>query len=103
MRYHMKHQFGVRDQAFLQTMHALTGSPLPEGNCVEVLKNGVQIFPSMLTAIKAARLTPSELPRSGVMRTPAGIRPVFHSEPELRRACLRTKEGRHGTKRALIN
>lgn len=57
MRYHMKHQFGVRDQAFLQTMHALTGSPLPEGNCVEVLKNGVQIFPSMLTAIKAARRT----------------------------------------------
>ena len=28
MRYHMKHQFGTRDLAFLQTMHALTGTPL---------------------------------------------------------------------------
>jgi len=57
MRYHMKHQFGVRDLAFLQTMHALTGTALSEGNRVEVLKNGVRIFPSMLSAIKAARKT----------------------------------------------
>lgn len=57
MRYHMRHQFGVRDVAFLQTMHALTGAPLAEGNSVTVLKNGVQIFPSMLAAIKAANKT----------------------------------------------
>jgi len=57
MRYHMRHQFGVRDVAFLQTMHALTGAPLAEGNSVTVLKNGVQIFPSMLAAIKAAKKT----------------------------------------------
>ena len=57
VRYHMRHQFGVRDLAFLQTMHALTGSAMFEGNRVEVLKNGVQIFPSMLAAIKAARKT----------------------------------------------
>jgi cardiolipin synthase len=57
MRYHMRHQFGVRDVAFLQTMHALTGAPLAEGNSVTVLKNGVQIFPSMLAAIKAAKRT----------------------------------------------
>jgi cardiolipin synthase len=55
MRYHMKHQFAVRDQAFLQTMHALTGSPLTSGNQVDVLKNGVEIFPSMLAAIRGAR------------------------------------------------
>ena len=36
MRYHMKHQFGVHDLAFLQTMHALTGAPLSSGNRVEV-------------------------------------------------------------------
>ena len=35
MRYHMRHQFGVRDLAFLQTMHALTGSPMSEGNAVD--------------------------------------------------------------------
>jgi cardiolipin synthase len=57
MRYHMKHQFGVRDLAFLQTMHALTGAPMSTGNRVEILKNGVQIFPSMLAAIRGARKT----------------------------------------------
>ena len=57
MRYHMRHQFGVRDMAFLQTMHALTGAPLSEGNKVEVLKNGIRIFPAMLAAIKGAKKT----------------------------------------------
>ena len=57
MRYHMRHQFGVRDVAFVQTMHALTGAALSEGNSVDILKNGVEIFPSMLAAIKAARRT----------------------------------------------
>src|SRR6266480_7430577 len=56
-RYHMKHQFTVRDLAFRQTMHALTGSPLLEGNRVEILRNGVQIFPAMLAAIRAAQKT----------------------------------------------
>src|ERR1043165_8073084 len=57
MRYHMKHQFGIRDLAFLQTMHALTGAPIARDNRVEILKNGVQIFPAMLAAIRAARKT----------------------------------------------
>jgi cardiolipin synthase len=57
MRYHMKHQFGVRDLAFLQTMHALTGSPMSEGNLVTILKNGIEIFPSMLAAIRDAKRT----------------------------------------------
>jgi len=57
MRYHMKHQFGVRDLAFLQTMHALTGSPMSEGNLVTILKNGIEIFPAMLTAIRDAQKT----------------------------------------------
>jgi len=57
MRYHMRHQFGVRDMAFLQTMHALTGAALSEGNRIEILRNGVQIFPSMLGAIRSAKKT----------------------------------------------
>lgn len=57
MRYHMRHQFGVRDLAFLQTMYALTGASLSEGNRVDILKNGDQIFPSMLAAIRAAKKT----------------------------------------------
>jgi len=57
MRYHMKHQFGVRDLAFLQTMHALTGTPMSDGNLVTILKNGIEIFPSMLAAIRDAKHT----------------------------------------------
>ncbi len=57
MRYHMKHQFSVRDLAFSQTMYALTGSPLMDGNHIEILRNGVQIFPSMLSAIRLAQKT----------------------------------------------
>ncbi len=57
MRYHMRHQFGVHDVAFLQTMHALTGSPMTPGNKTEILCNGVQIFPSMLAAIRGAQKT----------------------------------------------
>jgi len=55
MEYRMKHQFGIRDEGFVQTMHALTGSALIPGNRVDVLCNGVQIFPSMLAAIRSAR------------------------------------------------
>jgi cardiolipin synthase len=57
MRYHMRHQFGVRDMAFLQTMHALTGAAMSEGNRIQILRNGVQIFPSMLSAIRNAKKT----------------------------------------------
>jgi cardiolipin synthase len=57
MRYHMRHQFGVRDLAFLQTMHALTGMAMSEHNRAEVLRNGVRIFPSMLSAIRGAKRT----------------------------------------------
>ncbi len=57
MRYHMKHQFSPRELAFVQTMHALTGAPLSPDNRVDILRNGVQIFPAMLAAIRVARKT----------------------------------------------
>ncbi len=57
MRYHMKQQFGVRDVAFLQTMHALTGSAMSPGNKVTLLRNGDEIFPSMLEAIRQGKKT----------------------------------------------
>jgi cardiolipin synthase A/B len=57
IRYHMKHQFSVADAAFLQTMHALSGAPLSAGNRVEILRNGVRIFPSMLAAIRSSTRT----------------------------------------------
>jgi cardiolipin synthase A/B len=57
MRYHMKHQFGISDVAFMQTMHALTGAPLATGNRVDILRNGAKFFPSMLAAIRGAQKT----------------------------------------------
>jgi cardiolipin synthase len=57
MRYHMRHQFAVTDLAFLQTMYALTGAPLSEGNRVDILRNGVEFFPSMLEAVRGAKKT----------------------------------------------
>jgi cardiolipin synthase len=57
LEYRIKHQFGVEEEAFLQTMHALTGSPLSEGNSVEILKNGDRSFPPMIAAIRAAKRT----------------------------------------------
>lgn len=57
LRYHMKHQFGPREQAFRQTMVALTGTELVAGNRIEILINGDRIFPSMLEAIARAEKT----------------------------------------------
>ena len=57
IRYHMRHQFGIGDVAFLQTMHALTGAPLSPDNRVDILCNGDEIFPSMLAAIRNAQKT----------------------------------------------
>lgn len=57
LRYHMKHQFGVREVAFLQTMHALTGTPMMAGNKIDILVNGDQIFPAMLAAVRSAKKT----------------------------------------------
>ncbi len=36
---------------------ALTGTPVREGNRIQVLRNGDEIFPAMLTAIKSAKKT----------------------------------------------
>lgn len=47
----------VGSEAFLQAHHALTGSLLQEGNAVEVLRDGPQIFPRLFDAIRAARQT----------------------------------------------
>lgn len=49
------HEYGVGDPQFQRSMSALLGPPLVEGNRVETLVNGVEIFPAMLTAIRAAK------------------------------------------------
>ncbi|RZL39585.1 MAG: cardiolipin synthase B [Rubrivivax sp.] len=45
------------DAEFRRSLSALLGPPLVEGNQVETLVNGDQIFPSMLAAIRSAQKT----------------------------------------------
>ena len=51
----MVHRYGVADPQFQRSMSVLLGPPLLEGNHVDTLVNGKQIFPAMLAAIRAAK------------------------------------------------
>jgi len=55
--YRINAKYGVDDPQFVQTMGHLLGPPIVEGNKVETLVNGDQIFPAMLEAIASARNT----------------------------------------------
>jgi cardiolipin synthase A/B len=44
----------MMDTGWRRTLEAMLGVPATEGNRVEILRNGVEIFPSMLEAISAA-------------------------------------------------
>lgn len=50
-------QYDTHDPQFRRSLGVLLGPPILEGNKVEVLVNGDQIFPAMLEAIRAARET----------------------------------------------
>ncbi|HET7160845.1 MAG TPA: cardiolipin synthase [Burkholderiales bacterium] len=53
----VRHQYEVADPQFLRAMGVLLGPPLIEGNRIETLLNGDQIFPAMLRAIRSAKST----------------------------------------------
>ena len=53
----IEHRYDVADPQFVRSMGVLLGPALVEGNRVETLLNGEQIFPSMLKAIRSARKT----------------------------------------------
>jgi cardiolipin synthase len=57
IRRKVEHKYAVADPQFLRTMGALLGPPLEAGNRAETLLNGDQIFPAMLSAIRAAKRT----------------------------------------------
>src|SRR5262245_33836917 len=50
-------EYSVESPAFRESIDYLLGSGLVEGNRVEELVNGVQIFPAMLKAIRGAQKT----------------------------------------------
>ncbi|MDB6138139.1 MAG: phospholipase D/Transphosphatidylase [Verrucomicrobiaceae bacterium] len=47
--------YSVGEGAFARTVSQLLGPPLVEGNAIDVLQNGAEIFPAMLQAIRSAR------------------------------------------------
>src|SRR5205809_7449532 len=49
------HVYAVSDPQFQRSVSALLGPPLVEGNRIDTLLNGSQIFPAMLDAIDHAR------------------------------------------------
>ena len=49
--------YGTADDQFIRTMGVLLGPALVEGNRVETLVNGDEIFPAMLAAIRSATTT----------------------------------------------
>ena len=57
VHYLLPHAFGVDDPTFLPSAHALADPATVPGNRVRLLRNGDQIFPAMLSAIRGARST----------------------------------------------
>jgi cardiolipin synthase len=51
------HEYGVDHPQFIRTMSVLLGPNLVDGNRIDTLLNGDQIFPSMLAAIREAKKT----------------------------------------------
>ena len=49
------HKYSVADPQFQRSMSVLLGPPLVDGNRVDTLLNGKQIFPAMLAAIRSAK------------------------------------------------
>ncbi|WP_420799626.1 cardiolipin synthase [Noviherbaspirillum saxi] len=49
--------YGVTDAQYLRSMGVLLGPTIIEGNSVQHLENGIEIFPAMLEAIRSARKT----------------------------------------------
>lgn len=53
--YPLAHSFSTSDPAFFGSAHALGDPPPLEGNAIQLLQNGDQIFPAMLEAIRSAK------------------------------------------------
>ena len=51
----IEHHYGIADPQFQRSMGVLLGPPLVDGNRVDTLLNGRQIFPAMLSAIRSAK------------------------------------------------
>jgi cardiolipin synthase len=57
IRHRLVHELSVDQPQFLRSMGSLLGASILQGNRVQALHNGVQIFPAMLAAIRNAQET----------------------------------------------
>jgi cardiolipin synthase A/B len=57
IQYQIEHLYGVDDAQFARAVGSLLGPGLVDGNRVDVLSNGREIFPAMLEAINKAERT----------------------------------------------
>ncbi len=57
VRKHIEHRYAVDDPQFVRSMGVLLGPAMVDGNRVETLLNGDEIFPAMLAAIRGAQKT----------------------------------------------
>ena len=57
VREKLRHQYSVHDPQFLRTMESMMGPRMAQGNAVTPLRNGDEIFPAMLEAIRGAKQT----------------------------------------------
>src|SRR5258706_15140147 len=55
--YQVTPAYAVDDPQFARTMGSLFGPPLESGNAVKTLKNGDEMFPAMLYAIRTAKVS----------------------------------------------
>ena len=53
----IEHRYGIADAQFRREMGVLMGPPIVGGNTVTALHNGDQIFPAMIDAVKAAKVS----------------------------------------------
>jgi cardiolipin synthase len=53
--YRLPHRFGIEEETFLPSSHALSNPYPATGNRIRVLENGDEIYPAMLAAIAGAR------------------------------------------------
>ncbi|MGE0668749.1 MAG: cardiolipin synthase [Sphingomonadales bacterium] len=53
----LQHLYGVTDSQFMHELGTLLGPPVLDGNRIEDLQNGDEIFPAMLAAIRGAKRT----------------------------------------------
>jgi cardiolipin synthase len=56
-RFGLEHQFGIEDEEFLTTIAGATGVPFFEGNRLDILNNGDEMYPAMLQAIAEAEFS----------------------------------------------